>query len=84
MTLVAQTCRTTGAPGSLPDDVLARWHGRPVRVAVGEHDVFFPIDRLRGPSLARLGVEPTVVPRAGHLVVDEEPAVVADLVASLF
>jgi pimeloyl-ACP methyl ester carboxylesterase len=84
MTLVARTCRTTGAPGALPDTTLDRWKGHPVRVAVGEHDVFFPVSRLREPCRSRLGCEPLVVSGAGHLVVDEEPAVVWELVASLF
>ena len=83
MTLVARTCRTTGAPGPLPDDSLARWTGRHVRVAVGEHDVFFPVTKLREPCRTKLGLEPVVIPGAGHLLGDEEPDLVADLITSL-
>jgi pimeloyl-ACP methyl ester carboxylesterase len=83
MTLVARACRTTGAPGPLPDDSLVSWKGRHVRVAVGEHDVFFPVSKLREPCRTKLGLEPLVVPRAGHLLVDEEPVIVSDLITSL-
>ena len=83
MTLVARACRTTGAPGPLPDDILASWTGRDVRVAVGEHDVFFPVTKLREPCRTKLGVEPVVIPGAGHLLGDEEPVLVADLITSL-
>ncbi len=83
MTLVARACRTTGAPDPLPEDDLIRWKGRDVRVAVGAHDVFFPVSKLRGPCGIKLGREPIVVPGAGHLLVDEEPVLVADLITSL-
>jgi len=83
MTLVARTCRTTGAPGPLPDDTLDRWKGRPVRVAVGEHDVFFPVSKLREPCRSKLGQEPLVISGAGHLLVDEEPVLVSELVTRL-
>jgi pimeloyl-ACP methyl ester carboxylesterase len=83
MALVARTCRTTGAPGRYPDDVVAAWRGGNARVVVGEHDVFFPVDPLAAASRARLGTDPVVVPSAGHLLVDEEPDRIADLVAEL-
>ncbi len=56
--------------------------GRNVRVVIGEHDVFFPVDPLRR-AWAKLGVEPVVVERAGHLLVDEEPERITDLIAEL-
>jgi pimeloyl-ACP methyl ester carboxylesterase len=83
MTLVAQACRTTGAPGPLPEDKLTRWKGHDVRVAVGEHDVFFPVSKLRAPCRTKLGQDPLVVAGAGHLLVDEEPDLVSDLITSL-
>lgn len=83
MTLVARACRTTGAPGPLPEDKLNRWKGRHVAVAVGGHDVFFPASRLREPCRIRLGREPLVVSGAGHLLVDEEPVLVSNLITSL-
>ena len=84
MSLVARSCRTTGAPGPLPDATLARWRSRNVWVAVGEQDVFFSVDKLSEPSRTHLGVEPVVVPGAGHLLVEEEPRLVTDLVTHLF
>ena len=78
MTLAARSTRTSGAPGPLPHDVLARWRGHDVRVLAGEHDVFFLPDRLAGPALSLLGVELEVVRGAGHLLPDQRPeAVVA-------
>ena len=83
MTLVARACRTTGAPGPLPRADVIAWRGRHVTVAVGEHDVFFPVSKLREPCRTMLGLEPLVVSGAGHLLVDEEPVLVSDLIAAL-
>ena len=83
MTLVARTCRPTGAPGPLPDDTLLRWKGRQVLVVVGERDVFFPITELREPCRSKLGREPLVIPGAGHLLLDERPVLVTELITSL-
>lgn len=83
MTIVARACRTTGAPGPLPDTDLVRWTRHNVRVAVGEHDVFFPIAMLHEACRAKLNLEPLVVPGAGHLLVDEEPELTAGMVAGL-
>jgi pimeloyl-ACP methyl ester carboxylesterase len=83
MTLVSRTCRTTGAPGPLPDDTLLSWKGRQVLVAVGEDDVFFPVSKVRVSCRSKLGREPLVIPGAGHLLLDEEPVLVTELVTSL-
>ena len=83
MTIVARACRTTGAPDPLPDTDLVRWKGHKVRVAVGDHDVFFPIAKLHDACRAKLSLEPFVVPGAGHLLVDEEPQLTVDMVAGL-
>ena len=83
MTIVARACRSTGAPGPLPDIDLVRWKGHNVRVAVGDHDVFFPIAALYEACRAKLNLEPFVVPNAGHLLVEEEPELTADIVAGL-
>jgi pimeloyl-ACP methyl ester carboxylesterase len=80
LTLVARATRTTGAPGPLPAAVLDRWRGGDVRVAVGAADCFFPPGPLAAAVESRLGVGVTVVPGAGHLLVDEQPAAVARLV----
>jgi pimeloyl-ACP methyl ester carboxylesterase len=83
MTIVARACRTTGAPGPLPDADLVRWKSHNVRVAVGDHDVFFPIAKLQQACRDKLNLEPFVVPSTGHLLVEEEPELTADLVAGL-
>jgi pimeloyl-ACP methyl ester carboxylesterase len=83
MTLVARMCRTTGAPSALPDTVLNRWRGRHVRVIVGDQDVFFPVSELRQACLSKLGTNPVALHGAGHLLVDEEPEQVANLIAEL-
>lgn len=83
MTLVAQACRTTGAPGPLPEAHVGRWKGRDVQVAVGEYDVFFPVSTLGEPSRSLLGRDPMVVAGAGHLLVEEESLLVSEIVTSL-
>lgn len=83
MTLVARTCRTTGAPNPYPDAVVSNWQGRNVLVIVGDHDVFFPLDRLGEVCRYRLGTDPVVVERAGHLLLDEEAGRVTNLIADL-
>jgi pimeloyl-ACP methyl ester carboxylesterase len=80
LTLVARDSRTTGAPGALPGDVVSRWTGRPVRVLVGEHDCFFPPDRVGPAATQRLGSPVEVLPGLGHLAVEENPELVAGLV----
>jgi pimeloyl-ACP methyl ester carboxylesterase len=84
LTLVARTTRTTGAPGALPRTTTARWQRRNVQVMIGEHDCFFPVGRLTVEARARLGREPHVVAGAGHLLVEERPDAVAELVTALF
>lgn len=83
MTLVARACRTTGAPGSLPDVDLVRWKGHNVRVGVGDHDVFFPPAKLDAVCRAKLNRVPIVVRGSGHLLVDEEPELAAEVVADM-
>jgi pimeloyl-ACP methyl ester carboxylesterase len=84
LTLVARSARTTGAPGPLPDETLGAWQGHEVTVVVGEDDRFIPLGRLAAASRQRLGVLPGVVPGAGHLLVEEEPKLVADVVERAF
>ncbi|WP_157841258.1 hypothetical protein [Streptomyces sp. NTK 937] len=46
----------------------------------GEHDTFLPPRRL-GPAVREaFGIDLDVVPRGGHLLVDEAPAYVAALI----
>jgi pimeloyl-ACP methyl ester carboxylesterase len=84
LTLVARTTRTTGAPGPLPRPTTARWQRRNVQVMVGEHDCFFPPERLAVATRSQLGQEPQVVTGAGHLLVEERPEAVVELISRLF
>lgn len=77
MTLVARNTRTSGDPGRLrnlnstPESTV---------VASGRHDVFLPPSRLQDPVRDALQVNLQLVDDAGHLIVDEQPDLVADLV----
>ncbi|MFB7630244.1 alpha/beta fold hydrolase [Streptomyces sp. NPDC056149] len=76
MTLVARHTRSGGAPG------LATLPARPVprRVVTGAHDTFLPPRRL-GPAVRiALDTDLEVLPDAGHLLLDEQPAYAASLV----
>jgi pimeloyl-ACP methyl ester carboxylesterase len=79
-TLVARHCHSSLAPHPLPAHLLAARRGVPCVVATGEHDTFLPPARLRGPALERLGAELRVIADAGHLVTDERPEAIAELV----
>lgn len=81
LALVARHTRPDGAPGPLPPEVLGRWRGTPVSVLAGQHDPFFPPQRLEGPVTALLGVAVEVVPGTGHLLPDQRPDRVAAAVA---
>ncbi|MFF9012295.1 alpha/beta fold hydrolase [Streptomyces sp. NPDC014870] len=79
MTLVARHARSSGAP----EPARAPHQTLPRRVATGDQDVFLPPRRLAAPVRRTLSVELRVLPRAGHLVIEEHPDRVADLVAEL-
>jgi pimeloyl-ACP methyl ester carboxylesterase len=83
LAVVARACRTTGAPDPLPEARLLRWRDHRVGIAVGRHDVFFPVARVSAVCRTTLGREVLVVPDAGHLLVDEEPEVAARVVAGV-
>ncbi|TKG72942.1 alpha/beta fold hydrolase [Prauserella endophytica] len=76
MTLVARHVRSTADPGE------AAVAGRevPRAVVVGESDVFLPSRKLAPAVRRTLGVELQVLPSAGHLVVEENPEHLAELV----
>ncbi|MEX5303317.1 alpha/beta fold hydrolase [Kocuria sabuli] len=69
MTLVAEHCRSSGSPSSVP----FRRSKTPTAVAVGAHDIFLPPAALRSVVRERFGRKLTVVPGSGHLVVEEAP-----------
>ncbi|PRX97772.1 alpha/beta fold hydrolase [Allonocardiopsis opalescens] len=83
MQLVARHCRTTLAPAPLPDASVRAWDGTPRAVATGDHDGFFPPERLIGPARRLLGVGVRTLPAAGHLALYERPGAVAALLAEL-
>jgi pimeloyl-ACP methyl ester carboxylesterase len=83
LTLVARATRTTGAPGPLPADVLARWRDHATVVLAGAEDVFFPPARLRPRALEYLGVDPVVVAGTGHLLTEQDPTAVVEAVATV-
>jgi pimeloyl-ACP methyl ester carboxylesterase len=81
LTLVARETRTTGAPGPLAHEVVARWRGRPARVLVGEDDCFFPPERVGRVAADRMGIHVDVLEGLGHFAVEEAPERVAALIA---
>jgi pimeloyl-ACP methyl ester carboxylesterase len=82
MTLVAHHCRSTLAPPPLSPAVVDRWRGR-VAVVSGEFDCFLPPARLQTAVGDRLGVDLTVVERAGHLLPEESPGSVVEVVRAM-
>ncbi len=76
MTLIARHVRSSADPGGA-----AVPHGEVERsVVVGQHDVFLPADALAPTVRQTLGVTLGVIASAGHLVIDEYPDEIADLV----
>jgi pimeloyl-ACP methyl ester carboxylesterase len=76
MTLVARHTR----PASSDDLVDAAIAPGRVLVATGDNDALLPPERLAPATRRVLGVDLTVIPHAGHLVVDEYPDRIVDLV----
>ncbi|MDA0566842.1 alpha/beta hydrolase [Streptomonospora sp. S1-112] len=83
MTLVARSCRTSLAPGPLPEHAVRRWRDTPVHVATGSHDRFFPPARLAAPARDLLAARVDTVEGAGHLAPHEDPARVRALLRDL-
>ncbi|MFD3748037.1 alpha/beta fold hydrolase [Nocardia sp. NPDC058633] len=80
MTLVARCCRSSLAPMPLPPETLAARRTSTTLVATGRHDVFLPPNRIGPATRHRLGIGLRVLDGAGHLVLDEQPGAVVDLV----
>lgn len=53
------------------------------RVVSGARDVFLPVKRVRLAVRETLGVDLEILAGAGHLVVDEEPDALAELVEAV-
>ncbi|MEU0990749.1 alpha/beta hydrolase [Streptomyces sp. NPDC005953] len=78
MTLVALHSRSSGAPAKAEPQIR-----RCPRLAVtGAHDVFLPPQRLRRAVRDTLGTELQVITRAGHLLVEEHPELLANLAST--
>ena len=82
-TLVGRHTRSDGAPGPVGDEVLARWRDTPRTVITGEADTFFPPAKLTPVAERTLGIDPVVVPDAGHLLPHEHPEAVVDAILTL-
>ncbi len=76
MRLVGHHSRPSGAPGSLPDELIARWDATSVLILAGGHDRFFPLARLRRRA-AHFGFPIFVAAEAGHLLPLERPELLA-------
>ncbi|TDC96416.1 alpha/beta hydrolase [Saccharopolyspora aridisoli] len=77
MTLVARHVRTSLDPNAAPP---------PTRtvdrvIVAGEHDRYYPPRALADRVRDVLGQELTAFPRSGHLLIDERPEAIADLLA---
>jgi pimeloyl-ACP methyl ester carboxylesterase len=79
MTLVATHTR----PVSSDDLISATPAPGQVLVATGDHDLLLPPKRLAPAAQRLLGADLTVIPHAGHLVVDDQPDRILDLVDTL-
>ncbi|ORT57816.1 alpha/beta hydrolase [Streptomyces sp. CB03238] len=80
MDMVATCCRSSLAPAPLPAAVLGDRRATPCVVMTGRHDVFLPPRTLRAAARRGLGVDVKVVESAGHLLMDERPEAVANVV----
>nr|WP_255426337.1 alpha/beta hydrolase [Pseudonocardia sp. C8] len=83
LAMVPRHARSGLAPAPLPEHVLTAWRAAPCRVVAGEHDRFFPPERLAAPARERLRAPTVVVAGAGHLVTHTAPEAVAGVVTEL-
>ncbi len=80
LTMVALHCRTSGAPPPHQAGLIEPWRDRSTSVIVGAQDCFFTPAKLAIAAQTRLGARCDIVPGAGHLTVEEEPRLVAQLI----
>ena len=83
LTVLVRCAHTSVAPGPMPLGLIRRWLSTPRVVATGEHDRFFPPERLRGPVRDGLGSDTVVLAGSGHLTPEESPEAVVTLLSSL-
>ncbi|MGW6563932.1 alpha/beta fold hydrolase [Streptomyces sp. NPDC054975] len=81
MALVGRSCHSSLAPSPLSSATLDSAAAKPCVAVVGSDDVFLPPARLAPAAEHRLGVDLRVLDGAGHLVLEQSPERVADLVA---
>lgn len=84
MTLVAHNCRTTLAPGPLPQAVLEQRGQLPCLVVTGRHDVFLPPRVLEPVARRHMKGNLQVIENAGHLLTHERPEEIATLVQEFY
>ena len=83
--LVARNCRITKAPAPLTGPDLARWRGHRIRFVLGADDPFFRPDKVLAAARAA-GLDAshvTTLPHTGHLVPDERPDALVDVLRDL-
>jgi pimeloyl-ACP methyl ester carboxylesterase len=83
LTIIIRCAHTSIAPDPMPPELIGRWQWTPRVVATGEHDRFFPPDRLRQPVREALDSDVAVVAGAGHLAPAENPEAVVALLSGL-
>lgn len=81
MTLVARCCHSSLAPPPLPPQLLAGRRLVPCLVATGRHDVFLPPHRVAPAAQRHLGATVHILEGSGHLLLDESPDEIVELVA---
>jgi pimeloyl-ACP methyl ester carboxylesterase len=83
--LVARSCRITKAPAPLAGPELARWRDHPNHFVLGADDPFIRPDQVLAAARA-VGVDTTHVTtlvQTGHLVPEERPEAVVDVLRGL-
>lgn len=83
LTILVRCAHTSVAPGPLPPGLVRRWLSTPRVVATGEHDRFFPPERLRRSVRGGLDSETVVLAGSGHLAPEENPEDVVTLLSRL-
>ena len=82
LALVSRHTKQVGAPGPLSSEDLARWRSK-VTVITGAGDRFFPPERLVPRARQLLDAAVDVVGDSGHLVPDEQPDRVIQILLDL-
>ncbi len=81
LTLVGRHTKQPGIVPPHPTAELAKWSGK-ISIATGVSDRFFPPGRLKKPA-ADLEASLTAVKSSGHLLPDEQPTEIRNLLVEL-